>query len=148
MAYKAAFYLNSACQVHCFLDDDKEGRPAFERAQGQNLLEIRDVNFCTCWGMHEAELEDVYDKDVYRQQFLLKFGVDVKLRIPGRRKKWSEQAAGIFKASGKPWGDRVKHEVKAWLADFASEHPNEIIHPKAGIASTPSCKALTGGYRV
>jgi hypothetical protein len=101
------------------------------KAQSQNLLQVRDVNFCSLLGLKEAELEDLYDKNWYRQGFRDKFGVDIQIKLPGKRRKWSAHISLIFKASGKPWNERIKHDTKSWLANFAAEHPTKILHAQS-----------------
>lgn len=132
LSYKAQFYLNSACKVHAILDDDSEGHLAFEKANKEGLLGVRDVNFTKMPGMAEAEFEDLYDVNVYRDPFYEKFGVDILTKIPGKKKKWSLRTEEKFKISGKPWSGAIKAEVKSWLLAFAVDRVDEIFVQHAG----------------
>ena len=66
------------CQCHCFLDDDKAGREAFEKARQEGLLTDADVNFCTCEGMQDAEIEDTFNPAVYQSMILNAYRVTLE----------------------------------------------------------------------
>ena len=59
LAYKVSLVRSALCNVHCFLDDDAAARTGFDRARLDGLLEDGDVNWTTCDGMKEAEIEDL-----------------------------------------------------------------------------------------
>ena len=125
---KASFYLNGACLIQCFIDDDAAGRSAVKRALTDKVLDVADVNLCSVPESREAELEDLYDKNLYRQAFLDRFGVDPKVRPKGRQnQKWSNVMERLFRDSGKPWNEAMKQHVKDWLARYAAENPDKII---------------------
>lgn len=78
--------------------------------------------------MHESELEDIYDRDIYRPAFLEEFGVDPKGRpIANGTFKWSNRMERLFREAGKPWNDEIKNQVKGWLADFAEQNSDLIV---------------------
>ena len=126
---KASFYRSNACVVQCFLDNDEEGKLASTRALREKILSVRDINLCTVPQLQESELEDLYDKNVYRIQFLEKFGVDIKTQPLGKpRGKWSNVAERQFSESGKAWNGDVKSEVKEWLSAFAADNSERILN--------------------
>lgn len=133
LSYKASLYINSACKVHAFLDDDSEGHAAYDKATKHGMLDVKDVNFTSMIGLREAELEDLYDLKVYGQHLLAEFGVDMSVRVPGKRKKWSEQTAAKFKIAGKPWNDGIKSRLKGWLGEFAVAHCDNIFDKNASV---------------
>lgn len=125
---KVSFYINGACLIQCFIDDDAEGRLAVEKAFADKLLDLADVNLCSVPEKREAELEDLYDKNFYRQDFLDRFGVDPKAKPKGKRNyKWSNMIERLFRDAGKPWDESVRQNVKDWLARYAAENPDKII---------------------
>jgi len=125
---KASFYQTGACLVQAFIDDDIEGRRAVERAIADKVLSVRDVNLCTVPHLDQAELEDLYDKDVYGVAFKTEFGVDPKKKPLGQPKqKWSNVTARQFKEAGKPWNDAVELQVKTWLAKYAAANAGTIL---------------------
>ena len=126
---KASYYQAGACLVQCFLDNDQEASTAVDKAIREKVLTLLDVNVCKVPELNESELEDLYDKNVYRDEFKRRFGVDPKKRPRGRsRQKWSSEIKRLFLEAGKPWDDKTKAEVKGWLARFAADHPHKIIH--------------------
>ena len=127
---KASFYRSNACIVQCFLDNDEEGQLALRRALKEKTLSVRDVNLCTIPQLQESELEDLYDKNVYRKPFFERFGVDIKKRPLGKpRGKWSKVVGRQFTESGKAWEESVKFEVKDWLSAFAADNSENILVP-------------------
>jgi len=128
LSQKASFYAAAACQVQCFLDNDAAGKLAVEKAISSKSVKIADLNLCTVPHLTESELEDLYDKDIYRADFQKQFGVDPKGKPKGGTgKKWSNVIERLFRDAGKPWNESLKTEVKNWLADYAALNPNSII---------------------
>lgn len=125
---KASFYQAGACLVQAFIDDDGAGRLAVKKAIDDKVLTLRDVNLCTVPHLEEAELEDLYDREIYREAFKEEFGVDPKKKPLGKQKqKWSTIMERLFAEAGKPWDDSIKSQVKFWLAEYAAAHPNQIL---------------------
>lgn len=128
LGQKAAFYQASACQVQCFVDNDKAGRSAVDKAISSQAITIADVNMSTIPGWAESELEDLYDARIYKDEFLQKFGVDVGAKLKGAKNvKWSDRVKAIFIEAGKPWSDDVKNQTKWWLSEFAKENCANIV---------------------
>lgn len=128
LAQKASFYSASACLTQSFLDNDHSGQLAVEKALASKSVKISDVNLCIVPHLDESELEDLYDKSVYRQAFQEKFGVDPKAKPKGKqREKWSSFTERQFREAGKPWNPSIKQDVKNWLAKFASDNAAHII---------------------
>lgn len=129
LAYKLSLLRSSLCLSHCFLDDDRAGRKAFEKARSQGLTIDADVNFATCPGLDEAELEDLYSPDFYAQLLMTKYRVAVSGSAFAGRAKWSDRLKALFKQHGKVWDDRVKSEVKREVAQLVSADPANALHP-------------------
>ena len=126
---KASFYQASACMVQCFIDNDKEGQTAVKKATDDRTIKLRDVNLTSVPHLRESELEDLYDKDVYRTAFIKRYGVDPKEKAKGKSTgKWSVTMRGLFLQAGKPWDNRVKGEIKYWLAEYAAKHAQDIVN--------------------
>lgn len=128
LSQKASFYQASACEIQAFLDDDTAGKLAVKKALSSRAVKIADVNLSVVPGAAESELEDLYDQNIYSQEFLKKFGVDVKKKPLGKTKsKWSDTVGRQFAESGKPWDEQTKCECKLWLAEFAAANPKTIV---------------------
>lgn len=125
---KASYYKAGACQIQAFLDDDDAGRIAADRAITEKILTIRDINLSSVSRMKNAELEDLYDVNIYKSEFLANFGVDPSTRLRGSEKfKWSKKMEKIFKQAGKPWSEATRSEIKNWLANFAKNNCDKIL---------------------
>lgn len=133
LAQKASFYQASACEVHAFLDNDEPGRNAVKRAIDAKSLRSADVNLSILVGRENSELEDLFNREVYRDAFLDEFGVDVTRRLTNRFiGKWSDVLGRNYAESGKLWDNAQKAQCKAWLANFAALNANRIIGPTLG----------------
>src|SRR5206468_6189786 len=58
LTYKLSEARTALCAVHCFLDNDRCGSEAFEKAKTLGLISDGDVTFTVCAGRNESELED------------------------------------------------------------------------------------------
>jgi hypothetical protein len=128
LAYKVGLIRDALCLTHCYLDDDKCGHDSFEKARVQGLLTDADVNFSTCEGMPEAELEDLYDRSVYID--LIKNLYRVTLNSPKFKtnRKWSNRMRDVFRQHGKRWNDQVEMEIKAKIAELISKSPENVLN--------------------
>ena len=92
------------------------------------VLKIADVNLCKVPHLTEAELEDLYDKDMYGPAFQAEFGVDPRKKPLGKPKvKWSGIMEKLFAEAGRPWDDPTKIAVKFWLAEFVAQNAENIL---------------------
>lgn len=131
LSQKASFYKASACNIQCLLDDDAQGRTAIEKAMKNKSVSISDVNLCVVPHLNESEIEDLYDRAVYSDEFLATFGVDPRTKLKGNSKqKWSSSMEQRFRSAGKPWNDAIKAKVKNWLSEYAAQSPLTIVRPE------------------
>jgi predicted ATP-dependent endonuclease of OLD family len=142
LAYKVSLIRDALCLTHCFLDDDKCGRDSFDRAKTQGLLTDADVNFSICKGMTEAEIEDLYDSNIYEN--MVKNTYRVTLQSPKFRtnKKWSERMRDTFRQQGKQWNDRVERELKTKIAEIVVQNPEIALSNKKKTAIVALISAL------
>lgn len=117
LTYKLSFYRNIQCKYHVLLDNDDAGRKAEETAEKQALLTMNDVTFTFCKGSPNAEIEDCFEKNVYKNEILNKFGVNLDCKEFRNNKKWSDRVAGCFNSQGKQWNSIIEGKVKTVVAD-------------------------------
>jgi hypothetical protein len=127
LAYKLGLLRDSLCLAHSFLDDDQCGRQAFERARREGLATDADINFSTCVGKGEAEVEDWYDPAIYAGAILNGYRVDLNNPKFRSAKKWSDRLREVFRVNGKLWNDRVEGEVKRRVAELVAENPGNAV---------------------
>ncbi len=128
LSYKLSFYRNLQCKYHVLLDNDDAGRHAFETAENDGLLTLRDLTYTMCNGSPNAELEDCYDKDFYKSILLEEFGVRIEVSEFRGNKKWSDRLADCFRSQGKPWNDAIEKKVKFAIANAIPKDPDVVLN--------------------
>jgi predicted ATPase len=129
LSYKVSLIKGALCAVHCLLDDDDAGRKGFDRARLEGLLSDGDVNWTTCEGMREAELEDLYSPDLYREMVQRAYLVSLLVPEFKTASKWSERMHKAFRRQGKQWNDRIEGEVKRRISELVAESPDRALLP-------------------
>jgi putative ATP-dependent endonuclease of the OLD family len=123
LSYKVSQIREAMCIVHGFLDHDKSGLDAFKKAEMEGLMTLADVNFATCDGMQDSEIEDIYDVNLYSQMLQNKYAVStLSPKFKGKH-KWSQRLRDTFKNHGKPWSDNIEMKVKHDIADLVDANP-------------------------
>ena len=118
LSYALNLFKNMICSYVVLLDDDDEGKKAYEKAEKENLIRIKDITFTTCIGMAEAEFEDCLNPALYQERIKAELGCDLSI-MPDFKKngKWSDRVKTSFKKAGKPWSDTVEKKVKALVVE-------------------------------
>ncbi|HUW82150.1 MAG TPA: AAA family ATPase [Phycisphaerae bacterium] len=129
LAYKVSSVRDAICLCHAFLDDDKAGRDAFEKARLEGLVADAEVNFCIREGLNETEIEDLYDTSVYETLLQNKYGVSIKSPKFKGKKKWTDRIKACFRHCGKLWDHRVEVEVKSLVAQAVAKDPANALCP-------------------
>jgi len=127
LSYKLTLLRDSLCNFCCLLDADECGRNAYVKAETDGLLTQADVWFTECAGMAEAEMEDMYDQNVYAQMLNRRYGVSVSHRAFRSNRKWSDRMGATFREQAKSWTDEVKQEVKNQVARAVGANPGEAL---------------------
>lgn len=127
LSYKLTLLSNSLCVYHTFLDNDEAGRKAYERAEEDNLITIKNNTFITCNGSQNSELEDSLDISIYQDDINNEYGVNIG-RLSGN-KKWSDRMRDAFLTQGKQWNDKVESKVKYTVANSVKKNPANALNP-------------------
>jgi hypothetical protein len=127
LSYKVGLIQEALCMTHAFLDYDKAGREAFEKAKLQGLLLDADANFATREGFDESEFEDLIDPNLYRQMMQTTYRISLDSPKFKTNKKWSERMRENFKLQGKNWNDLTKAEVKSKIALLVASDPENSV---------------------
>ena len=113
------------------LDNDEAGRKAKEKACLNGLLEENNVKLTFTKGLHQAELEDCIRVDVYADDVLKAFSVDIGNKPLKGNGKWSEKIKEIFKSSGVEWNEHIEKKVKNVVANafpYKFEALSDVIY--------------------
>lgn len=128
LSYKLSLLKNSLCATHSLLDGDDAGRIAYEKAERDGLTSIATCTFIKCNGMAQAEFEDCYELEVYKDAILSEFGVDLdssKFRGNG---KWSDRMRNVFLDQGKPFTDSICAKVKSSASIAVFKSPKSALN--------------------
>lgn len=127
LSYKLTLLANALCVSHVFLDNDDAGRKAYERAEKEGILKLKDTTFVNCKGFPNSELEDCFDKQTYEEKVLEEFGVTFNDPAFRGNAKWSDRAKACFEKQGKPWNDKIEGQIKAVVATTVAKKPEQAI---------------------
>lgn len=128
LPYKLTLLKNSLCAYHCFLDHDDAGRGAFQKAEKEKLLSIKNNTFVTCNGSTNSEFEDCLNISSYAKEILDEFGVDLNTNAFRGKGKWSDRVRNMFLKDGKPWSDNVESRVKYAVAKAVKKSPSAALN--------------------
>ena len=128
LSYKLSMLANALCSTHVLLDHDAAGRLGYEKAENEGLLKIADLTLIVCQGMGNSEMEDCFDVAVYADEVKERFGVDLRLPTFRGNSKWSDRAKICFEKSAKPWGDRIKAQLKDTVARAVAASPRLALN--------------------
>ncbi|MFT7399062.1 MAG: putative ATP-dependent endonuclease of OLD family [Rheinheimera aquimaris] len=128
LPYKLTLLNNSLCVYHCLLDNDEAGRTAFEKAEKDKLLSIKNNTFVTCNGSSNSEFEDCLNVAVYSDEVLNEFGVDLTTNAFKGNRKWSDRVRDVFLTEGKLWNDKVESQVKYTVANAVRKSPATALN--------------------
>lgn len=123
LSYKLGQIRETMCLAHCYLDHDKSGLEAEQRAEKDGLMTLADVNFCICNGMKESEIEDIYDEGLYSHMIQVRYGVSTLAPKFKGNDKWSNRLKETFKHQGKPWSEQIEAKVKTEIAELVEINP-------------------------
>ncbi len=122
LAYKVSLWKSLLCDVRAFLDNDDTGNTGFAEASSKGLITLHDVTFSTVTNYKESEIEDLVDLDTYKNEIMIKYGVNLEKSPEFRnsKRKWSLRMQEAFKKGGKIWNDNIKAEAKRVVTQNAS----------------------------
>lgn len=128
LSYKICLLRNAICLYHVFIDDDRCGRESYKKAKDGGLLEDGQINFAKACGRNESEIEDLFNKDVYKTPIENKYHISFSIPKFRGKKKWSERVKDVFDAHGKPWDDSIEKDIKYIVANQVSSNPRDAIN--------------------
>jgi predicted ATP-dependent endonuclease of OLD family len=128
LSYKLSLLNNSLCVYHVLLDNDDAGRQSYDRANKEGLVTVRNCTMLNCLGMSNSEFEDCLEVSVYKQKIYDEFGVDLGHSKFRGNLKWSERMKTVFMIQGKPWNERLEHNVKRVVSECVAEKPEESLN--------------------
>jgi putative ATP-dependent endonuclease of the OLD family len=129
LSFRALTLRNALCSTFVFVDHDRAGKTAVEKAIKDGVLTKADVKYALCRGKKESELEDLYLVATYEATLDKHFSVKLPKTLLRGKKKWSERIADCFAASGQTWDDTTKAAAKARVAEAIVASPKNALNP-------------------
>ena len=124
------------------MDNDSAGRDAYDQAVKLELLRDADVNFVSCRGMPDSELEDTYKPNSYADSLNREFGVNLNVGEFRSNRKWSDRMRVVFQTQGKRWDERAEAKAKAVVARAIGANPQAALIPQKSLALKALAEAL------
>lgn len=128
LSYKLSLLKNFLCQTHSLLDGDEAGKTAFNKAERDLLISISSCTMINCLGMDQAEFEDCIALDLYKDDVLSQFGVNLGVSKFKGNKKWSERVKNVFMNQGKPWSDIILAKIKNTVGQSVAKNPENALN--------------------
>lgn len=129
LSYKLSLYNNLQCKCHVLLDNDNAGRQAGLDAEAKEPFTTANITYTICNGSPDAELEDCYHIDAYKEAVKSEFGIDITVREFRGKGKWSDRMKKCFLSQGKQWNDQIKGKVKWTVAEAIDPNPDIMLNP-------------------
>src|SRR5579862_279038 len=82
LSYKLSQLRETICTCHSFLDNDRAGRAAADKAEAEGLATPADITHVICPGLDESEFEDMLDESIYSEFIKNKYGASLEV-APG-----------------------------------------------------------------
>ncbi len=127
LSYKLSLLKTSLCETHTLLDNDNAGRTAFEKAERDSLTSTADCTMINCQGMKDTEFEDCLALDVYKEDVLNEYDVDLEGIKLIKNKKWSERVKMVFEHQGKMWSDSLLMQIKNTVSKSVLNNPKNSL---------------------
>ncbi|MGJ0534301.1 ATP-dependent nuclease [Methylocystis sp.] len=128
LAHRVRMHTEAVSRVHAFLDNDRAGKDAFEKAKRAGLMLDSQVNFAAVGGKTESELEDLYKEEVYADIIRQETGLDWIKTGPDKNAKWADRLRNLLRRAGKPHDDTAVFAIKLRVAAAAKELGLDSIH--------------------
>ena len=128
LSYKLSQLRDALCKSHIFLDYDKAAKDISDRASHDGNLVPSEINYATCQGMGESEIEDMYDTGLYADMVKNVYGVDLNSSKFKSAKKWSERAEACFHDQGRNWDKKVSADLKTRIAELVETSPSKALN--------------------
>ena len=123
LSQKIGMWQSALCDVHVFLDNDKESQNAFDNAEKDGLISTKNATLSLVNDFKESEIEDLIDVNTYDDEIVKKYGLSLRTSSEFRtnRYKWTIRTKKSFQSNSKRWNDRIEMEIKRLVADKIDE---------------------------
>lgn len=128
LEYNALKYKKEMCICMALMDNDQEGKDAYNKMVENNCVEMPNLFICNCKGMPDSELEDCINPNVYKAKIIQKYGVDLNDSNFKNNKKWSSRIRNTFEKQGKLINDKIMVDIKETVMTCVlNTNPSEVL---------------------
>ena len=78
--------------------------------------------------MDNSEFEDCLEASVYKEKIDDVFGVNLNHPKFRNNSKWSDRIKNVFMTEGKPWNERIEHDVKRVVSECVAKNPETSLN--------------------
>lgn len=137
LEYNAAKFKKEMCICMALVDNDEEGRKAYEVVTDNKDIETSNIFLCSCKGMSNSELEDCINPKVYKNKILEEFGVNLDDRSFRNNKKWSIRIKETFDSQCKLCNEKTLVKIKQIVMNCVLEsNIDEALIPEKSTVMT------------
>lgn len=111
------------CKYHIVLDNDSTARSEYQKLIDRKQISTSDVTFWTFSGFAEAEIEDLFNPEVYMEKIKMGYGFssDGLNFLCKTNAKWSDRMRTFFSSQGVVWDEKTELNVKSIVADCVAD---------------------------
>ncbi len=128
LSYKLGQLRETLCTCHSFLDYDKAGLTAAQKAETEGLAVPADITHAICPGLDESEFEDMLDESIYGEFIRNKYGASLASPKFKGKKKWSDRLKAAFEHQGKVWSGKLEAQIKSEVAELVAANPIKALN--------------------
>lgn len=140
LSYRLSELRNILCGSYVFFDYDESSRRIADGAVAEGLIKASEVSYATCPGKKESEWEDLVNVDIYKDWVRDTYGIVPEGPLFQNTHSWSKRMADLFHRDGRDWNERVKKDVKTYIAQAIEKNPKGALnhHVRASFDSLKS----------
>ena len=137
LEYNASKFKKEMCICIALVDNDEEGRKAYEIVTENKDIETSNMFLCSCKGMSNSEFEDCINPKIYKTKILEEFGVNLDDQNFRNNKKWSIRIKEIFNNQCKLCNDKTLIKIKQIVMECVLQsNIDDILIPEKSIVIT------------
>lgn len=145
LEYNANKFKKELCICMALVDNDEEGRKAYEKVTENKEIDISNIFLCKCKGMNDSELEDCINAQIYKDKILEEFSVDLDCQSFRNNKIWSLRIKETFINQCKLFNDKTLVAVKkVVMASVLNSNIEDVLIPEKSIVITKLIEKING----
>lgn len=121
IGYNLNIFNSQFCKCYVFVDDDVDGNNEIKKILDSGMIGVKNINVCKCKGMQQAEIEDCFKAEIYKEEIKEIYGINIDVPEFRSKLKWSERMKNVFNAQGQIWNEKIEKDIKTLIATKINE---------------------------